>query len=185
MEDQCKSCGLMHSVNQPCTAQHASPPKSPVFTKRRSLKSPCVTPSVTPSTSGRSTPCNVGLSGDLDSPDGPPPGKQKRLSGVFFDDLDLKEDLGEANVGSDHEGEEVIECDVGGASQYADAADVDPNADGLLLGYAYFPSEVTLPNLVPVRDGLVELELTPGKYQYGFNFFCRIPINSNLMTLIS
>ena len=97
------------------------------------------------------------MSGDFDIHNGPTPGKQKRLSTELnFDGLDIKEELNE--FGSDLEDGEPV-----GASQYADPDDFDPDADGLLLGFAYFPAEVTLPNKVPARHDFVELELTPGK----------------------
>ena len=72
--------------------------------------------------------------------------------------LDLKE--GEVSDSN----EEEIEHEPVGASQYHDETEVDHSgdADGLLLGYAYMPSEVTLPNKFRPRKGLVQVELTPG-----------------------
>ena len=148
----------MHRDDRPCDPPLGpSSSSSPVFRRRRSLKSP----SVTPGTSGRSTPSNVRLSGDFESPGGPTPGKQKRLSAELnFVGLDIK--LETIDVGGSDIEEEVV-LDPPGASQYGDMDDVDPEAGGLLLGFAYFPAEVTLPNKVPARAEFVELELTPGK----------------------
>ena len=131
----------------------------------RGLTKPGTSGVSTPSSSGRSTPANVRLSGDFGCLDGPTPSKQKRLSASLnFEDLVLKEEpLHADEVSSDFE-EGEGEVEPVGASQYGDLELVDPEVGGLLIGFAYLPSEVTLPNLVPVRPGLEEVELTPCKY---------------------
>ena len=130
---------------------------SPVLRRRRSRNSL----NGTPHSSGQSTPSR--LSGDFDVNGGPTPGKQKRLSTELdVGGLFIKEETVE--IGSDVEEEEQeVDLEPVGASQYADPADLDPDADGLLVGFAYFPAEVTLPNNVPARPDFVELELTPGE----------------------
>ena len=163
MDHLCPTCGWMHKEGDPCLHPVPIPVTtntSPVIHRRRSLKSP----SVTPGSSGRSTPSSVRGSGDFGALGGPTPGKQKRLSGILnLEDLDIKDEPVDADeISSDFEEVEADDAPAG-ASQYANPDDVDPEAGGLLLGFAYLPSEVTLPNLVQVRPGLLEVDLTPGE----------------------
>ena len=162
MDPLCEVCGVQHGANVGCTTTQGSP----VFRRRRSL---VTSPDSTPNTSGRSTPTpgpRLASASFATGGDGPKQ-KQQRLSGDFekifesqttLEDRDLKdEELSDT-------GEEETEQEPVGASQYQDEAEVDNSgdADGLLLGYAYLPSEVTLPNKFPAREGLVQVELTPG-----------------------
>ena len=162
MDHLCPACGLMHREDASCLHSNPVPtPTSPVIHRRRPLKSP----SVTPGSSGRSTPTSVRVSGDFGAYGGPTPGKQKRLSGILnMDDLVIKDEpVDVEEISSDFEEVEADDAPAG-ASQYANPDDLDPEAGGLLLGFAYLPSEVTLPNLVPVRPGLQEVDLTPGEH---------------------
>ena len=148
MEDLCPSCGMIHPQESQCAIEQGSP----VFRRRRSIPSPCETP----------TTSTMRLSCD-DSTSGPTPNKQKRLSGLLnLTDMQLKdEELDADNINSDID--ETEEVDRVGASQYPDDEVFDPEGGGLLFGFAYFPCEVTLPNTTAVRPGLEEVELTPGR----------------------
>ena len=162
--DLCDRCGLTHQCGAKCgTSQSQATPSSPIYRKRRSIASPASTPG----TSGRSTP-TLGI---LSSPDGDGPRlKQQRLSGDFeniFKNQTLEESSPKVEVEdglNDDMEEEEQEVEPGGASQYPDEEDVDrgEETDGLLIGYAYLPTEVTLPNKFPAPDDLVRVELTPG-----------------------
>ena len=148
MDGLCPSCGMIHTQESECAIEQGSP----VFRRRRSVPSPCETPT----TSTMRFPCD-------DSNSGPTPNKQKRLSGMLnITDMQIKdEELDADNINSDID--ETEEVDTVGASQYPDDEVFDPEGGGLLFGFAYFPCEVTLPNTTAVRPGLEEVELTPGR----------------------
>ena len=136
MDHLCPTCGWMHKEGDPCLHPVPIPVTtntSPVIHRRRSLKSP----SVTPGSSGRSTPSSVRVSGDFGALGGPSPCKQKRLSGILnLEDLDIKDEPVDADeISSDFEEVEADDAPAG-ASQYANPDDVDPEAGGLLLGFA-------------------------------------------------
>ena len=117
MDDLCPSCGMIHTQESQCAIEQGSP----VFRRRRSIPSPCETP----------TTSTMRLSCD-NSTSGPTPNKQKRLSGILnITDMQLKdEELDADNINSDID--ETEEVDRVGASQYPDDEVFDPEGGGLL-----------------------------------------------------
>lgn len=74
----------------------------------------------------------------------------------------------EYDLGGGEHFEDTGGLDVGpeGPTQQIAPEDLEPeeNMEGILLGFGYFPAEVTLPNNLAVRAGLVEVETTPGAF---------------------
>ena len=185
--DFCLDCFDDHPPDAECPSwaeNHASPRSD--LTRRRSIASPASTPTGSRCTTPLDLPILSRTTSDVQltppSPDGTgdgdgpaakvsrwSQGQRTRLSGDFGS-LEV-DDPGEGSSrahNSSYEFEDTGGLDVGpeGPTQQIAPEDLEPeeNMEGILLGFGYFPAEVTLPNNLAVRAGLVEVETTPGAF---------------------